>query len=82
MGIFANILQKLRSQPVDRYEGAANSIRRSFLDTSYTSVRFDVTASTRQQIVRKSRFFEQNNAVMNRLGDLFENYTVGSNFSV
>ena len=82
MGIFANILQRLRSQPVDRYEGAANSIRRSFLDTSYTSVRFDVTASTRQQIVRKSRFFEQNNAVMNRLGDLFENYTVGSNFSV
>ena len=82
MGFLDTILQKFRSAPVDRYEGASNSIRRSFLDTSYTSVRFDVTASTRQQIVRKSRFFEQNNAVMNRLGDLFENYTVGSNFSV
>jgi lambda family phage portal protein len=82
MGFLDNILAKFRSAPVDRYEGASNSIRRSFLDTSYTSVRFDVTASTRQQIVRKSRFFEQNNAVMNRLGDLFENYTVGSNFSV
>jgi lambda family phage portal protein len=82
MGFLDNILAKFQSAPVDRYEGASNSIRRSFLDTSYTSVRFDVTASTRQQIVRKSRFFEQNNAVMNRLGDLFENYTVGSNFSV
>jgi lambda family phage portal protein len=82
MGFIDTILAKFRSAPVNRYEGASNSIRRSFLDTSYTSVRFDVTASTRQQIVRKSRFFEQNNAVMNRLGDLFENYTVGSNFSV
>jgi lambda family phage portal protein len=82
MGFLDTILSKFRSAPIDRYEGASNSIRRSFLDTSYTSVRFDVTASTRQQIVRKSRFFEQNNAVMNRLGDLFENYTVGSNFSV
>lgn len=82
MGFLDTILAKFRSAPVNRYEGASNSIRRSFLDTSYTSVRFDVTASTRQQIVRKSRFFEQNNAVMNRLGDLFENYTVGSNFSV
>ena len=82
MGLFASILSKFRSAPVDRYEGAGNSLRRSFLDTSYTSVRFDVTSSTRQQIVRKSRYFEQNNAVMNRLGDLFESYTVGSNFSV
>jgi lambda family phage portal protein len=82
MGFLDNILAKFRSAPIDRYEGAANSIRRSFLDTSYTSVRFDVTSATRQQIIRKSRFFEQNNAVMNRLGDLFENYTVGSNFSV
>jgi lambda family phage portal protein len=82
MGFLDTILARFRSAPVNRYEGASNSIRRSFLDTSYTSVRFDVTASTRQQIVRKSRFFEQNNAVMNRLGDLFENYTVGSNFSV
>ena len=57
MGFLDTILAKFRSAPVNRYEGASNSIRRSFLDTSYTSVRFDVTASTRQQIVRKSRFF-------------------------
>lgn len=82
MGFLDSILSKFRSAPVDRYEGAGNSLRRSYLDTSYTSARFDVSSWTRQAIVRKSRFFEQNNAVMNRLGDLFESYTVGSNFSV
>jgi lambda family phage portal protein len=82
MGFLDSILSRFRSAPVDRYEGAGNSLRRSYLDTSYTSARFDVSSWTRQAIVRKSRFFEQNNAVMNRLGDLFESYTVGSNFSV
>jgi lambda family phage portal protein len=82
MGILQNIVNKLFPAPVNKYEGAGNSLRRSYLDTSYTSARFDVTSSTRQAIVRKSRFFEQNNAVLNRLGDLFESYTVGSSFSV
>jgi len=82
MGILQTIANKLFPAPVNKYEGAGQSLRRSYLDTSYTSARFDVTSSTRQAIVRKSRFFEQNNAIMNRLGDLFESYTVGSNFSV
>jgi len=82
MGILQTIANKLFPSPVNKYEGAGQSLRRSYLDTSYTSARFDVTSSTRQAIVRKSRFFEQNNAIMNRLGDLFESYTVGSNFSV
>ena len=82
MGILQTIANKLFPSPINKYEGAGQSLRRSYLDTSYTSARFDVTSSTRQAIVRKSRFFEQNNAIMNRLGDLFESYTVGSNFSV
>ena len=82
MGILQTIANKLFPAPVNKYEGAQQSLRRSYLDTSYTSARFDVTSSTRQAIVRKSRYFEQNNAVLNRLGDLFESYTVGSNFSV
>jgi capsid protein len=82
MGILQTIANKLFPAPVNKYEGAGQSLRRSYLDTSYTSARFDVTSSTRQAIVRKSRFFEQNNAVLNRLGDLFESYTVGSSFSV
>ena len=82
MGIISTIQNRLFKSPSNKYEGAGQSLRRSYLDTSYTSARFDVTSSTRQAIVRKSRFFEQNNAVMNRLGDLFESYTVGSSFSV
>ena len=82
MGILQTIANKLFPAPANKYEGAGQSLRRSYLDTSYTSARFDVTSSTRQAIVRKSRFFEQNNAIMKRLGDLFESYTVGSSFSV
>lgn len=82
-----NWIQKLVAKivlpaPKNRYEGAYQSVRRSWLDTSYTSARFDISGSTRQQIVRKSRFFEQNSGLMNRLGDLFECYTVGSSFVV
>ena len=82
MGILQTIANKLFPAPVNKSEGAQQSLRRSYLDTSYTSARFDVTSSTRQAIVRKSRYFEQNNAILNRLGDLFESYTVGSSFSV
>ena len=82
MGILSKIRDALFPAPENKYEGAQQSLRRSYLDTSYTSARFDVTSSTRQAIVRKSRYFEQNNAILNRLGDLFESYTVGSSFSV
>lgn len=82
MGILSKIRDVLFPAPENKYEGAQQSLRRSYLDTSYTSARFDVTSSTRQAIVRKSRYFEQNNAILNRLGDLFESYTVGSSFSV
>lgn len=81
MGLLKDIANRLFGVS-NKYEGATQSLRRSYLDTSYTSARFDVTSTTRQAIVRKSRYFEQNNAVLNRLGDLFESYTVGSNFSV
>ena len=82
MGILSKIRDALFPAPENKYEGAQQSLRRSYLDTSYTSARFDVTSSTRQALVRKSRYFEQNNAILNRLGDLFESYTVGSSFSV
>lgn len=40
--------------------------------------RFDADSSTRWELVRKARFFERNNAIFNRLADLFEQYTVGT----
>lgn len=66
----------------NRYEGAGYSTGRSWLDSSYTSARFDITQSTREQIVRKSRFFEQNSDIMQRAADLFECYTVGPSFQI
>lgn len=66
----------------NRYEGAGYSYGRSLLDSSYTSARFDITQSTREQIVRKSRFFEQNSDIIQRAADLFECYTVGSRFQL
>ena len=66
----------------NRYEGAGFSIGRSYLDSSYTSARFDITQSTREQIVKKSRFFEQNSDIIQRAADLFECYTVGSRFQL
>lgn len=62
----------------NRYEGAAWSPDRSHLPAAVQSARFDANASTRNELVRKSRYFERNNAIVNRLADLFECYTVGS----
>lgn len=39
--------------------------------------RFDVTAEARTEIVRKSRYFEANSAIVNRLADLYEQFTIG-----
>lgn len=68
--------------PFARYEGAETSYSRSHLDTKYTAARFDISSATRQALVRKTRYFEQNNGTMNRLADLFECYVVGANFQI
>jgi capsid protein len=40
--------------------------------------RFDCTSEHRLEIVRKSRYFEANNGIVNRLVDVFEQFTVGT----
>lgn len=62
---------------LNRYEGAAWSPRRSYLQASIQGARFDASSSTRRELVRKARYFERNSALVNRLADLFESYTVG-----
>jgi lambda family phage portal protein len=61
-----------------RYEGAQWSADRSYLSAGVQSARFDADSSTRTQLVRKSRYFERNSALYNRMADLFESYTVGT----
>ena len=62
-----------------RLEGAAPSpTRRSFLPQRLASARLDATIAERREIVRKARWLEYNNHLLNRLADIFECYTVGS----
>jgi lambda family phage portal protein len=63
-----------------RYEaGQYFSTRRSWLPAWVRDARFDANSATRLEILRKARYFERNNAIVNRLADLFEQYTVGPN---
>lgn len=81
-----NLLQKLALRAFDfafpnvfnRYEaGQSWSDRRSYVPGYVRDARFDANQATQWEIVRKSRYFERNNAIVNRLADLFEQYTVG-----
>jgi capsid protein len=72
-----NFFAKLLRWVFARYEGATFSTRRSTIWSAVQSARFDATCSTRMELVRKSRYFEKNNAIVNRLADIFECYTVG-----
>jgi len=79
-----NIAQRIKAaakfvvSPKARYEGATYSTRRSYIPGVVQSVRFDAHPGVRNELVRKSRYFERNNAFVNRLADLFEQYTVGT----
>lgn len=74
MKFLSNILKRVSNL----LEGAQyNPRRRTFIHHGYTSARFDASAAERREIVRKSRYFEYNNAIANRLADIFETYTVG-----
>jgi lambda family phage portal protein len=64
----------------NRYEaGKRWGTGRSWVDSWVQDPRFDVCEVERLEIVRKSRYFEQNNGIVNRLCDIFEQYVVGSN---
>src|SRR5688572_3483546 len=59
----------------NRYEaGQLWSSRRSYLPGWTRDARFDADSATCTEIRRKARYFERNNAIVNRLADLFEQY--------
>ena len=78
-----NLLRRLQAAtrfvvaPKARYEGARHSTQRSTLHGSVQSASFDIDPYSRYELVRRSRYFERNNAFVNRIADLFEQYTVG-----
>src|SRR6266576_3259280 len=70
--------RKRKVAPQARYEGAStNFFDRSWLPASVQDARFDFDSSTRLELIRRSRYWEANNAIVNRLCDVFEQYTVG-----
>lgn len=63
--------------PRARYEGARRTSSRTHLHGNVQDARYDLDPYTRHELVRKSRWFERNNAFANRLVDIYEQYTVG-----
>lgn len=63
--------------PVARYEAVFGSPNRSTVPGLVQDAKFDVSAATREELVRKARYYEKNNGLVNRLADLFEQYVVG-----
>lgn len=64
--------------PQARYEGAFSSPTRSHVPGVVQDAKFDAPAITREDLVRKSRYYEKNNGLVNRLADLFEQYVAGT----
>jgi hypothetical protein len=60
------------------YEAARYSIERSYLRGALQDVRMDISKSTREELQRKSRYFEKNSDLYNKLADLWEQYTTGT----
>lgn len=63
--------------PQARYNGAYGSPNRSQVPGVVQDAKFDATGPNREELVRKSRYYEKNSAIVNRLADLFEQYVVG-----
>lgn len=63
-----------------KYDAAFYNLtgERTYIIGGYQDARFDANAAARSEIGRKARDFESNNAICNRLVDLFEQFTVGA----
>lgn len=73
-----NFLRRLWAKISNRYEGGQlHTSSRSYIPAYVQDARFDADSATREEILRKARYWERNNAIVNRLADVYEQYTVG-----
>lgn len=73
-------LAKFFANASNRYEsGLRWSKDRTYLPGYVQDARFDADNATRSELVRKSRWFEKNDAIAQRLAELFVEFTVGPN---
>lgn len=71
-----NLLARIRNW----FDGAKRfSQRRSYVPGFRRDTRLDINQMTRDELVRKSRYFEKNYFLYNKIVDVFECYTVGKN---
>lgn len=61
-----------------RYESTRNTPDRSWLPGYAQDARQDIDAGTRLELVRRSRYFEKNNALFQKILDLIETNVVGT----
>src|SRR5438105_11819549 len=65
--------------PLARYEAATFTFgERSWLPAAVQDARFDADASTRLELVRRSRYWARNNAIVQKLKHVFAEFTVGT----
>lgn len=62
----------------NRYEAATYSQGRPYIPASVQDARYDANSGSRSEILRKARYFQRNNPIVNKACDLFECYTVGT----
>jgi lambda family phage portal protein len=75
---FSNVRQAIRQKLNLRYEGAQYNPARSNLQAPLQPARLDITTWTRTALQKKARYWEKNSAYANRMGDLVEQYAVGT----
>ncbi len=79
-----NYIRNIWMAVLNRYEAGQMGSRggRSYIPAYVQDARFDADSATRLEILRKARYWERNNAIVNRLADIFEQYTVGGGLPI
>lgn len=65
--------------PYNRYEAATSTNWKSYIPGGLSDSRIDISKWTREEIMRKARYFEKNSAIARRIGTIDADYTVGAN---
>ena len=73
-----NVFQKLFRGVFAFYEAARTTVWKSHTPGALQSVELDLTRMTREEIMRKARYYEKNNAIARRLGHVHCDFTVGA----
>jgi hypothetical protein len=70
--------ERLREQ-LNRYEAAQYTTKRAFIPAFQQDARFDADSASRSELSRKTRYFERNLWLFQRLREEFIKWTVGPN---